>query len=445
MALKQKKINSYVDKTFGVQPVWTLAQFIVIPHRNAFITSEAYWYNLVVRFTIIAMYVFTFVASLHYDSTILSKNKSIVLKIGNNLNMYCGAMIMICSWLMTLKFPKLDDIFNQMSAIDREIVQLFGNNEKIRKSERILFQFEFTCVASATVAYVVIGVYDIWMYPPCGLYIIFVDYFPVSYPYVVASLIVLQFVSLVKMVHLRIRIINECLSHILDSCEVSNEAMPYPEESIAHGSALNLRNRRIAFIMNQDGNTKNTRKSLSVENLTEKSLRILFELHDRLMDASEATNQCYSTNGIVFVTVSFIYAMFGIFFETKELFYNFKDADNLWMMAASYILWATQYNAIIFVLLYVCELTRDAAYDTSMIVHKILQKKPSFLLHSDIYYNKMKSFSLHVLHRKKTFNFSGQGLFVFDYTFIFSAISAGTSYLIVLLQFDMSFGRDKNV
>lgn len=138
------------------------------------------------------------------------------------------------------------------------------------------------------------------------------------------------------------------------------------------------------------------------------------------MDMSEATNQCYSTNAIVFVTISFIYAMFGIFFETKELFYNFKKEENLWMMATSYILWAAQYNAIIFMLLHLCEVTRDAAYDSSMIVHKILQKKPSFLLQSNIYYNKMKSFSLHVLHRKKTFNFSGQGLFVFDYTFIFS-------------------------
>lgn len=154
--------------------------------------------------------------------------------------------------------------------------------------------------------------------------------------------------------------------------------------------------------------------------MSEKNLRLLFELHDRLMDVCEGTNQCYSINTVVYVTISFIYAMFGIFFETKELFYNFKDAENLSMMATSYILWAIQYNVIIFVLLHVCEGTREAAYDSSMIVHKILQKKPSFLLHSDIYYNKMKSFSLHVLHRKKTFNFTGQGLFNFDYTFIFS-------------------------
>lgn len=154
------------------------------------------------------------------------------------------------------------------------------------------------------------------------------------------------------------------------------------------------------------------------------------------MLCSETTNQCYSTITIVYVTISFIYAMFGIFFETKELFYNFKNEENLSHMAISYILWAIHYNGIIFVLLHVCEVTRESAYDTSMIVHKIIQKKPSFMLHSDIYYNKMKSFSLHVLHRKKTFNFSGQGLFNFDYTFIFSVSSSRYIYIISnVLQF----------
>lgn len=154
--------------------------------------------------------------------------------------------------------------------------------------------------------------------------------------------------------------------------------------------------------------------------MTEKNFRILFELHDRMMNVSEETNECYSTNTVVYVTVSFVYAMFGIFFETKELFYNFKQDENLAMMATSYILWAIQYNAIIFMLLHVCEAAREAAYETPIIIHKIIQKKPLFLLHSDIYYNKMKSFTLNVLHRKNTFNFSGQGLFNFDYTFIFS-------------------------
>lgn len=153
--------------------------------------------------------------------------------------------------------------------------------------------------------------------------------------------------------------------------------------------------------------------------MTEQSIRILFEMHEVLMNVSEEANQFYSTNTIPYVTVSFCYALFGIVFETKALSHS-PNNTTIIVMATSYILWAIQYIAIIIILLHTCELTRESAFDTSTIVHKILQKKPTFLLHSDIYFNRMKSFSLHLLHHKQTFNFSGQGLFVFDYTFVFS-------------------------
>lgn len=80
--------------------------------------------------------------------------------------MYLGVIAMIFSWIMTSKFSKVDDIFNRMEVIDRKIVTLIGSNEKIRKSERTQFRFEFNCVAAATVAYVTTSVYDIGMYPP---------------------------------------------------------------------------------------------------------------------------------------------------------------------------------------------------------------------------------------------------------------------------------------
>lgn len=91
------------------------------------------------------------------------------------------------------------------------------------------------------------------------------------------------------------------------------------------------------------------------------------------------------------------------------------------------------------------------------------------MINDEAFHSKMKSFTLQILHRKKVFYFHGLGkfftastqiivfflgLFKLDYTFIFSvshfinwlqsseiyfqAVSAATSYLIVLLQFDMS-------
>lgn len=146
----------------------------------------------------------------------------------------------------------------------------------------------------------------------------------------------------------------------------------------------------------------------------------LFELHDRLMDIAECVNQCYSSNAIIYVTISFVYAMFGLFFEAKELFYDLPEGLNLSFMATSYIFWSLQFTMVIFILLRICQDTRDSAYETAIIVHKIFHKQPIFMLKCDNYYNKMKAFTINVLHRKNTFQFSGQGLFNFDYTFIFS-------------------------
>lgn len=154
--------------------------------------------------------------------------------------------------------------------------------------------------------------------------------------------------------------------------------------------------------------------------ITELSLRKLFQLHDRLTEVSENVNKCFCKHIVVYVTISFILGMFGIFFVIKEIFYDFSNEANLTHMACSYVLWSAQYGGVILILLRVCERARRSAFETPLIVHKIVQRKPEFMQRHDIYYNKMKSFTLHALHRKKTFRFSGQGLFLFDYTFIFS-------------------------
>lgn len=161
-------------------------------------------------------------------------------------------------------------------------------------------------------------------------------------------------------------------------------------------------------------------KESAFKSINEKNLQQLFDIHDKLLNLSEYSNGSFSINSIIYVTVTFVYVMFGVFFETKELFYNFPNDLNLSRMALSYILWAVQYLSIIFILLRVCEETRASAYETANIVRKIIQRKPKFMQNDDYYYKQMKSFIIQMLQRKKTFNFSGEGLFIFDYTFIFS-------------------------
>lgn len=201
--------------------------------------------------------------------------------------------------------------------------------------------------------------------------------------------------------------------------------------------------------------------TIAFQRVNHDNLRMMFESHNRLMDLAQNINKCYASAFLVFVTGIFIFSIFGLFFETKVLFWSWEKSTKLILISTSPVLWVIAGLANVYVLLSVCESARSAAYETPLIVHKIMQKKPLFMLHDDTYYNKMKAFSIQVLHRKKTFNFSALGLFDFDYTFIFSvrtfkrgrwisktktisffhlqAVSAATSFLIVLLQFDVKF------
>ena len=45
--------------------------------------------------------------------------------------------------------------------------------------------------------------------------------------------------------------------------------------------------------------------------------------------------------------------------------------------------------------------TREESCEGALIIHKIMQNKPQFMLNDDAFYNKMKSFTLQILNRKK--------------------------------------------
>ncbi|CAO1305137.1 unnamed protein product [Diamesa serratosioi] len=164
----------------------------------------------------------------------------------------------------------------------------------------------------------------------------------------------------------------------------------------------------------------------------------LFSLHDKLCDVAEKFNNLYSLEMVTCITGGFVMSLFGFFFETKVIFWAQGINPQLFFFATSYILWGVLMSAIIYLVLRNCSNTREESCESALIIHKILQNKPAFMLNDEIYYSKMKSFTLQILQRKNIFHFHGLGLFRLDYTFIFSAVSAATSYLIVLLQFDMT-------
>lgn len=118
----------------------------------------------------------------------------------------------------------------------------------------------------------------------------------------------------------------------------------------------------------------------------------------------------------------FLFANCILFFcpDAKVLFWAWSQQTQMLYFASSYLCWGIMNACLIYALLSICNTTRNEACESALIVHKILQQKPAFMGSDDMYYNKIKSFTLQILHRKNTFHFSGLGLFSLDYTFIFS-------------------------
>lgn len=154
----------------------------------------------------------------------------------------------------------------------------------------------------------------------------------------------------------------------------------------------------------------------------------LFTIHDKLCDLSEFVNKIFGVQIVVYVTTAFAITLFGFFFETKVIFWELGGSfSKLVLVASSYVLWGILASMITYGMLSACTAAREEANESALIVHKILQNKPAFMLNDEIYYNKMKSFTLQVLHRKNTFQFHGLGLFSLDYTFIFSVSTKSRS------------------
>lgn len=149
-------------------------------------------------------------------------------------------------------------------------------------------------------------------------------------------------------------------------------------------------------------------------------LHDIFRVHDKLCDLIEEVNECFSFQMVVCITGIFILMIFGLFFEAKVVFWAWGGAIKLVLISTSYMIWGFISAGVTYLVLFLCTNARDSANQSALIIHKILQMKPAFMLNDEAYYNKMKSFTLQILHRKNILHFNGLGLFRLDYTFIFS-------------------------
>uniref|UniRef100_A0A182WMA6 Gustatory receptor n=1 Tax=Anopheles minimus TaxID=112268 RepID=A0A182WMA6_9DIPT len=171
-------------------------------------------------------------------------------------------------------------------------------------------------------------------------------------------------------------------------------------------------------------------------------LTYMFVVHENVAKLAEFINRAYSLQIIAIVTVTFVNTLFGFFIETKLLFWNYEMVD-LILRACRYAFQCIPACLLIYNMLVVCAATHAELYKSASLLHKLLQYKANYFIDDQALFERSKAIALQLLHRKRFPLFDGSGLFRLDFTFIFSVFSAATSYLIVLLQFDLSKDLEK--
>uniref|UniRef100_A0A182KCF7 Gustatory receptor n=1 Tax=Anopheles christyi TaxID=43041 RepID=A0A182KCF7_9DIPT len=251
----------------------------------------------------------------------------------------------------------------------------------------------------------------------------------ILYPLWMFHITILEFTTLVKSTECILTKLNWMMDAFLESLQ--NQSTP----------SLTLKGQNKSFNKVYPINRRpyvQEHELISGERLT-----YMFVIHENVAKLAEFINGAYSVQIIAIVTVTFVNTLFGFFVVTKLLFWNYQMLD-LILRACRYAFECIPACLLVYYMLIVCASTHCELFKSASLLHKLLQYKSNYFIDDQALFERSKAIALQLLHRKRFSLFDGSGLFRLDFTFIFSVFSAATSYLIVLLQFDLSKDLEKS-
>ncbi|XP_030555841.1 gustatory and pheromone receptor 33a isoform X2 [Drosophila novamexicana] len=403
-----------------------------------------------------------------------------VCRLSNNLFMHIGAFLYVTVILLSLYRRKqfFVDFETRLAEIDviiqkcRRVAELDKMRSQAVKHS-VAYHFTWLFVFS-------VFIFALY-YDSRELYLTFGEYAIIpfmvsSFPYLAGSIIQGEFIYHVSVISNRFEQINKLFEKInqearhrhapltvfdIESEGKKQEQKPTPAEKAAATKAIfsnepkladELKRQKAQPPKQEDEDELNTSDEEdddifdyndgmmgeNTDSTSEANLPDLFKLHDKILALSVITNGEFGPQCVPYMAACFVVSIFGIFLETKVNFIVSGKSRLLDYVTYLYVIWSFTTMVVAYIVLRLCCNANNHSKQSAMIVHEIMQKKPAFMLSNDLFYNKMKSFTLQFLHWEGYFQFNGIGLFALDYTFIFSTVSAATSYLIVLLQFDMT-------
>ncbi|XP_021930648.1 putative gustatory receptor 28a isoform X1 [Zootermopsis nevadensis] len=197
-------------------------------------------------------------------------------------------------------------------------------------------------------------------------------------------------------------------------------------------------------------------------------LKNLTDLHDFLCDVSALVNSTYSVHMLFDVMLKFVAIIFNVYFRLLRVL-NYdrgRYEDNVYegIMAAVLSWNVLQLTALV----WACQSASEEANRTAAIVHKLISNTSDIevkeelkifslkLLHRKVQFtacgffpldftllHSLEVFSLQLLHRKV--HFTACGIFPLDFTLLYSIFGAVTTYLVILIQFQLSIEHDNKV
>ncbi|KAH8419261.1 hypothetical protein KR222_000880 [Zaprionus bogoriensis] len=407
-----------------------------------------------------------------------------VCRLSNNLFMHLGAFLYITIFLLSLYRRKqfFIDFEIHLAEIDDAIVKCRRVAEMDKshvKSVKHSVAYHFTWLFVFSVFIFALYYDSSKLFSTFGEYAI-IPFMVSSFPYLAGSIIQGEFIYHVSVISNRFEQINTLFEKInqearrrhapLTVFDIESEGKK--QERKASGKAVavigvaagnktalgmeqklvdEMKRQKLKSTQLEDDDAMNTSDDDEDEDdifdegnvnetgiTSESNLPHLFKLHDKILSLSVLTNGEFGPQCVPYMAACFVVSIFAIFLETKVNFIVSGKSSLLDYVTYLYVVWSFTTMIVAYIVLRLCCNANNHSKQSAMIVHEIMQKKPAFMLSNDLFYNKMKSFTLQFLHWEGYFQFNGIGLFALDYTFIFSTVSAATSYLIVLLQFDMT-------
>nr|WKF45109.1 gustatory receptor 1 [Podabrus annulatus] len=226
----------------------------------------------------------------------------------------------------------------------------------------------------------------------------FVFYFPNLTIFVMES----QFAIVTHLIYQRFQAVNEILNKL----------------SLQNDSEFNNNYSNFEIIT-----VSSTTKPSRTKTTTIRKIETLMEVYDSTVDVASEINSSYSFQVLICLAILFIKLVFGINFAYLELFIYNKSSSSL-----SWIMWAIMNTFEILLIVIPCNITTMEAQKTGVEVHRLMMNsKESFIR------EKLLVFSQQIFHCPV--EFSACGLFLIDAPLLFMIVSAVTTYLIIMLQF----------